>query len=182
MGTYENCSATMDNSGYCYSQLTFSRGRSDIEETKMQFYKNIAIKYVISKMSSGQILGKSDFSDEEISLLKKYADGSITYNELLNNKLSLDTDKYVTNGIIDLNSTFYNTNFLTSYITGDKSYNYDQIKFQGNGFYLISLKRLELKRLTDITNYNSAFANRGILIQLLLLNLLKKLNQNTEKI
>lgn len=152
----DDVSGTMDEKGYCINEWIFISGRSDINELKYQFYKNILIKYVAIKLSTGEVIKKSDFSENEITLLKNYADGLISCNDLKNNRIKIDTNEFD----ISLNSTLYNSNFLTDYITGDKScYAY---KFQGEGFHMINTKRIILKKLTEIHTYNLPDYNKAV--------------------
>jgi len=148
---HTDISVTMDEKGFCNNEMICKNGISDIEETKYQFYKNILIKYVTTKLSSGQITEKSDFSESELILIKKFADQTITYDELKANSFKVDTNKGATNGFINLNSTFYNSNFLPSYIIGDNCYN---VTFKGEGFYMITPKKIVFTKLTEARNYN----------------------------
>lgn len=153
-------SGTMDDNGYCINEWVFTSGKTDIKETKYQFYKKILISYVTTSVSTGQVIEKSNFSENELTIIKNYADGLISYSDLKNAEIKIDTNSCD----ITLNSTFYNGNFLSSYITGDKSYNYNEFQGKGNnehgfkvkGFYMIIAARINYTKLFEIREYNRA--------------------------
>lgn len=156
----DDISGTMDDNGYCINEWVFTSGKTDIKETKYQFYKKILISYVTTSVSTGQEIEKSNFSENEVTLIKNYADGLISNSDLKNAGIKIDTNTCD----ITLSSTFYNSNFISSYITGDKSYNYNEFQGKGNnkygfqikGFYMIIAARIKFTKLFEIREYNRA--------------------------
>lgn len=153
---YGNISGLLDNSGFCINEWI---SRSNSKEQKSYFYKNIEIKSVITDIASGEVIEKTNFTDNEINLIKKFIDGQISAIELEKNRLVVDTVNLLASRIITLNTTFYSPNFLYEFINGDKSYSFDNFQYSDikKGLYRISVIKIELLKLDEIDLYKSGY-------------------------
>jgi hypothetical protein len=119
MNQFENIKGRLDENGYCIGSWIFE---SNSKEMSMEFYKNVEIDFIIRNKNSGKVEQKSNYSPEEVSSLKSFADVKIHASSLASNyRIKIDTANWIESRFITFQSTFYSELFLEKYIGGDKT-------------------------------------------------------------
>ncbi len=158
MNDFKNIKGQLDQNGFCIGDWSFE---SDRKEMAMKFYKNVETDFVVRDRNSGKVEEKSDYSIEQLSALKHFADGSGDAKSIAtNHRIKIDTANWIESRLINIQSTFYSNLFLEKYIGGDKTYSEENREFYKieRGLYRIfgNTKGMEIIDLMDISEYRGA--------------------------
>lgn len=139
--TYPFVDGQFDENGFAVGKWNLKRGNSDVEINRKKFYKNVLISDVSSSLSSGDILYKSELGTEDTVEIKKYIDNLITYNDLVEKNLKIDTINVIESKFLNFNNSVYNKHFLNEYISGDLCYNLRESIFENKGSNFIVVEK-----------------------------------------
>lgn len=149
LSKYSTITGEFDTNGFLDKAWTL---RSDRQEIKMNFNHGIQTSFIDRDFPVGKVY-ENTVDDEEMSKLKNdFLAKKITTNDLLKKRISIDTISAVKNDLYSFVFTFYSDFFNYKNIEGDDTYEEGK-NIRDDGYYFL-FKKAELKKLTDIDDYN----------------------------
>jgi hypothetical protein len=115
---YNSIAGQFDNNGFMSGTWVYKS--SDFEKT-VEFKNGILVKFLIRENASGKVTSK-ELDNADMSQIKdKFINGSLSINDLKNQKITIDTIYGVTNNDYDFTMSFGSNDFRFKYIPDGES-------------------------------------------------------------